>query len=71
MSLPDSVHAQLAGYVDHVREFIANSSTSYLVALALVNIPLISIALNVLYQMVRVFSNLVLRLTNKSFTVAS
>lgn len=52
MSLPDSVHAQLTAYVAHVREFIANSSTSYLLALALVNIPLISIALNVLYQMV-------------------
>lgn len=53
MSLPDSVHAQLTAFVAHVREFIANSSTSYLLALALVNIPLISIALNVIYQLVR------------------
>ncbi|CAL1716454.1 unnamed protein product [Somion occarium] len=51
MSFPDSIHAQLSVFVDHVKEFIATTPTSRLILLALVNLPIISIILNVIYQL--------------------
>ncbi|KAI0077045.1 cytochrome P450 51 [Panus rudis PR-1116 ss-1] len=51
MAFPEGVHAVLAGYIDQAKHYVQTTPTSQLVLLALVNLPIIAIVLNVIYQL--------------------
>ena len=49
-----SEYGPIAGFVGHTYDFLASMSTAHLILFLLVNIPILSIVGNAIYQLVRI-----------------